>query len=90
PKPRAMEIIETLEPTRRGIYGGAVGYIDFTGNIDTCIAIRTAVLFEKRAHVQAGAGIVADSDPASENQECINKAAAVLGAISAANSLRTL
>jgi len=90
PKPRAMEIIESLEPTRRGIYGGAVGYIDFTGNIDTCIAIRTAVLFDKKAYVQAGAGIVADSDPASENQECINKAAAVLGAISAANGLRTI
>lgn len=90
PKPRAMEIIESLEPTRRGIYGGAVGYIDFTGNIDTCIAIRTAVLFENKAYVQAGAGIVADSDPASENQETMNKAAAVLGAITAANGLRIL
>jgi len=90
PKPRAMEIIESLEPTRRGIYGGAIGYLDFTGNIDTCIAIRTAVLFDHKAYVQAGAGIVADSDPASENQECMNKAAAVLGAISAANGLRVL
>ena len=90
PKPRAMEIIETLETTRRGIYGGAVGYIDFTGNIDTCIAIRTAVIHKGKAYVQAGAGIVADSDPESENQECINKAAAVLGAVSAANALRKL
>ena len=90
PKPRAMEIIESLEPTRRGIYGGAVGYIDFTGNIDTCIAIRTAVLYKNRAYVQAGAGIVADSDPESENQETMNKAAAVLNAIVAASRLRTL
>ena len=90
PKPRAMEIIESLEPTRRGIYGGAVGYIDFTGNIDTCIAIRTEVLYENRAYVQAGAGIVADSDPESENQETMNKAAAVLNAIVAASRLRTL
>jgi anthranilate synthase component 1 len=85
-----MEIIESLEPTRRGIYGGAIGYIDFTGNIDTCIAIRTAVLYQKRAYVQAGAGIVADSDPATENQETMNKAAAVLNAITAANGLRVL
>ena len=90
PKPRAMEIIETLESTRRGIYGGAIGYIDFTGNIDTCIAIRTAVIYEQRAYVQAGGGIVADSDPETENQETINKAAAVLGAISAANELRLI
>lgn len=90
PKPRAMEIIETLEPTRRGIYGGAIGYIDFTGNIDACIAIRTAVIHDKIAYVQAGGGIVADSDPEAENQETMNKAAAVLGAIAAANELRTL
>ena len=90
PKPRAMEIIESLEPTRRGIYGGAIGYIDFTGNIDACIAIRTAVIHEKTAYVQAGGGIVADSDPEAENQETMNKAAAVLGAIAAANELRTL
>lgn len=87
PKPRAMEIIEELEPTRRGLYGGAIGYLDFTGNIDTCIAIRTALIYKKVAYVQAGAGVVADSDPESENQECLNKAAAVLGAISAANKL---
>lgn len=90
PKPRAMEIIETLEPTRRGIYGGAIGYIDFTGNVDACIAIRTAVIHEHVAYVQAGGGIVADSDPEAENQESMNKAAAVLGAIAAANELRTL
>lgn len=87
PKPRAMEIIESLEPTRRGLYGGAIGYIDFTGNIDTCIAIRTALLHDGKAYVQAGAGIVADSDANSENQECLNKAAAVLGAVSAANAM---
>ena len=88
PKPRAMEIIEKLEPTRRGLYGGIVGYIDFTGNIDTCIAIRTALIHSGTAYVQAGAGVVADSDPESENQECHNKAAAVLSAIDAANRLR--
>ncbi len=88
PKPRAMEIIEELEPTRRGLYGGIVGYIDFTGNIDTCIAIRTAFIHAGTAYVQAGAGIVADSDPESENQECYNKAAAVLVAIDAANRMR--
>ena len=88
PKPRAMEIIETLEPTRRGLYGGAIGYFDFTGNIDTCIAIRTAVLKDGVAYVQAGAGVVADSDPAAENEETLNKAAAVLGAIAAANELK--
>jgi len=87
PKPRAMEIIEELEPTQRGLYGGAIGYLDFTGNIDTCIAIRTALIHKNIAYVQAGAGVVADSDPESENQECLNKAAAVLGAISAANKL---
>ena len=88
PKPRAMEIIETLEPTRRGLYGGVVGYLDFTGNIDTCIAIRTALIHDGTAYVQAGAGVVADSDPDSENRECYNKAAAVLVAIDAANRLR--
>jgi len=87
PKPRAMKIIEELEPTQRGLYGGAIGYLDFTGNIDTCIAIRTALIHKNIAYVQAGAGVVADSDPESENQECLNKAAAVLGAISAANKL---
>jgi anthranilate synthase component I len=90
PKPRAMEIIETLEPTRRGIYGGAIGYFDFTGNIDTCIAIRTAIIKDGKAYVQAGAGIVADSDPESESQECLNKATAVLTAINSANTMRSL
>jgi anthranilate synthase component 1 len=90
PKPRAMEIIEELEPSRRGIYGGAIGYIDFTGNLDTCIAIRTAVIKDMKAYVQAGAGVVADSNPVSEFEECLNKAAAVLGAIEAANSLEPI
>ena len=90
PKPRAMEIIEKLEPCRRGIYGGAIGYVDFSGNLDTCIAIRTAVIKDGRAIVQAGAGIVADSIPANENEECLNKAAAVLGAIAAANTISSL
>jgi anthranilate synthase component 1 len=88
PKPRAMEIIETLEPTRRGLYGGAIGYFDFTGNIDTCIAIRTALIKDGKAYVQAGAGVVADSVPESENQECLNKAAAVLSAIAMAHELK--
>lgn len=87
PKPRAMQIIEEFETTRRGTYGGIVGYIDFTGNLDTCIAIRTALIYDKVAYVQAGAGVVADSDPESENQECRNKAAAVLTAVHAANRL---
>ena len=90
PKPRAMEIIEANEPLRRGIYGGAIGYVDFTGNLDTCIAIRTAIIKDGKAYVQAGAGIVADSIATSEDQECLNKAAAVLGAIAAANKLRAL
>ena len=88
PKPRAMEIIESLEPTRRALYGGAIGYFDFTGNIDTCIAIRTALVHNSVAYVQAGAGIVADSDPTAENDETLNKAAAVLGAIAAANEMK--
>ena len=87
PKPRAMELIEEIETTRRGVYGGIVGYIDFTGNLDTCIAIRTALLHDGIAYIQAGAGIVADSDPEGENQECRNKAAAVLTAVHAANRL---
>ncbi|MGH8869782.1 MAG: anthranilate synthase component I [Actinomycetes bacterium] len=88
PKPRAMEIIESLEPTRRGLYGGAVGYLDFAGDLDTAIAIRTALLREGTAFVQAGAGIVADSDPVAEETESRNKAAAVLGAIAAAETLK--
>lgn len=88
PKPRAMEIIEELEPTRRGLYGGIVGYIDFRGNLDSAIAIRTALIKDGVAYVQAGAGVVADSIAESEEQECVNKAAAVLSAIATANSLR--
>jgi anthranilate synthase component 1 len=81
PKVRAMEIIASLEPTRRGIYAGAVGYLDFAGNLDFCIAIRTIVIEGRRALVQAGAGIVADSDPAAEYQETCDKARALLSAI---------
>ena len=80
PKVRAMEIIEELEPVRRGVYGGAVLYADHAGNLDSCIAIRTMVLHKGRAYLQAGAGIVADSDPESEYQECLNKASALLRA----------
>jgi anthranilate synthase component I len=85
PKVRAMEIIDELEPTRRGVYSGAVGYVDFSGNLDTCIAIRTVVVKDGVAYVQAGAGIVADSDPRSEEQETRNKAGAVLAAVQAAS-----
>jgi len=77
PKVRAMEIIDDLEPSRRGIYAGAVGYVDFSGTLDTCIAIRTMVVTDNTAYVQAGAGIVADSDPAREYDETWNKAAAL-------------
>ncbi len=80
PKVRAMEIIEELEPVRRGVYGGSIFYADFAGNLDSCIAIRTMVMKGKKAFVQAGAGIVADSDPEREWQECVNKAAAVVRA----------
>ena len=80
PKVRAMEIIEELEPIRRGVYGGAILYADYAGNLDSCIAIRTMVVRRGRAYVQAGAGIVADSDPESEYQECMNKASALLRA----------
>jgi anthranilate synthase component 1 len=81
PKVRAMEIIEELEPVRREIYGGAVGYFSFSGNMDMAIAIRTLVIKDGRIHLQAGAGIVADSDPATEFQETVNKAMAVVKAI---------
>jgi anthranilate synthase component I len=90
PKPRAMEIIEELEPTRRGVYGGCVGYLDFAGDLDTAITIRTALLRDGRAYVQAGGGIVADSDPEAEDRECRNKAMAVLRAVAAAGTLRTV
>src|SRR5205085_11517581 len=81
PKVRAMQIIEELEPVRRGVYGGAVLYADFAGNLDSCIAIRTMMLKGRKAYIQAGAGVVADSDPAGEFQECENKAAALLAAV---------
>ncbi|MFF9396389.1 anthranilate synthase component I [Streptomyces griseoluteus] len=90
PKPRAMQIIDELEPSRRGLYGGCVGYLDFAGDSDTAIAIRTALLRDGTAYVQAGAGIVADSDPVAEDQECRNKAAAVLRAVHTANRLGTV
>jgi anthranilate synthase component I len=80
PKVRAMEIVEELEPVRRGVYGGSVLYADFAGNLDSCIAIRTMVMKGSRAYVQAGAGIVADSDPEREYQECLNKAQALVKA----------
>ena len=89
PKPRAMQIIEDLEPARRGIYGGVVGYLDFAGDADTAITIRTALVADGVAHVQAGAGIVADSVPSSEDAECGNKAAAVIAAVGAAGTLAT-
>jgi anthranilate synthase component 1 len=76
-----MEIIDELEPTRRGLYGGAVGYVSFSGNLDTCITIRTIVVDGDRAYIQAGAGIVADSDPAAEYEETVNKAKGMLAAV---------
>ncbi len=81
PKIRAMEIIEELEPARRGVYGGAIFYADFSGNLDSCIAIRTLFMQGEQGHIQAGAGIVADSSPESEFEECGNKAQAVVRAI---------
>jgi anthranilate synthase component I len=81
PKVRAMQIIEELEPVRRGIYGGSVLYADFAGNLDSCIGIRTMLMKGKHAYLQAGAGIVADSDPAKEFDESMNKAKAVLRAV---------
>lgn len=88
PKPRAMELIEELEPTRRGVYGGVVGYLDFAGDADTAIAIRTALIRDGVAYVQAGGGIVADSDPVAEDVECLNKARAVLAAVATAGTFR--
>lgn len=81
PKFRACQIIDELEPEARGVYGGAIGYMDFSGNLDVCIAIRTAVKKDKKVYVQAGAGIVADSIPENEYMECANKAGAVIDAI---------
>ena len=87
PKPMAMTIIEELEKSKRGVYGGCVGYFDFAGNVDTAIAIRSAVIKNGNAYVQAGAGVVADSVPASEDAECQAKAMAVLNAVAVANTL---
>ena len=87
PKIRAMEIIDELEPVRRGLYGGALGYVDLRGNLDFCIAIRTLVLEGGRATIQAGAGIVADSDPAAEERETEAKAGAMLEALRLAEEL---
>jgi len=75
-----MEIIDELEPTRRGLYGGTILYADFSGNLNSCIVIRTVLIKDRKAYLQAGAGIVADSVPAREHQECMNKAQAVLKA----------
>jgi anthranilate synthase component 1 len=86
PKVRAMEIIEEVEPVRRGIYGGSVFYADFSGNLDSCIVIRTMLVKGKKAYVQAGAGIVADSVPESEYQECLNKAQALVRAVELARA----
>ena len=84
PKVRAMEIIDELEPTRRGVYAGAVGYLDFRGNLDTCITIRTMLVKDDTVYIQAGAGIVADSDPSAEFEETRNKAKALHSAMNAA------
>ena len=90
PKVRAMEIIDQLEPTKRGPYAGVVGYVDFSGNLDTAIAIRTMVWHDGHASVQAGAGIVADSVAADEDLECANKAKALLTALAAARDLESI
>ncbi len=81
PKVRAMEVIDSIEPHRRGPYGGAVGYVDYRGNMDTCIALRTMVAKDGVVYVQAGCGVVADSDPDSEYDETMNKARALISAI---------
>jgi anthranilate synthase component 1 len=81
PKIRAMEIIEELEPSRRGPYAGSIGYFDFSGNMDMCITIRTIIFQNKKAYIQAGAGIVADSDPEKEFKETVSKARGMFRAI---------
>ena len=81
PKIRAMELIDQFEKTRRGTYGGAVAYVGFSGSLDSCITIRTILLRNGKAYIQAGAGIVYDSDPSREYDECVNKAAALRNAI---------
>jgi anthranilate synthase component 1 len=86
PKIRAMEIIDELEPVKRGVYSGAVGYLSWNGNLDTAIAIRTAVIKDSTLHIQAGAGIVYDSVPENEWDETMNKARAVVRAVSRAET----
>jgi anthranilate synthase component 1 len=90
PKPRALEIITELEPSSRGLYGGVVGYFDFAGNADLAIAIRSAFVRDGVARVQAGAGIVLDSQPESEHSETISKSASALRAINIANALKSI
>jgi len=90
PKPRALEIIDSLEPAQRGVYGGVVGYFGFAGDLDLAIAIRTATLIDGVAHIQAGGGLVADSVPESEFQESVNKAAAPLRAVAVANTMKRI
>jgi len=86
PKVRAMEIIDELEPVKRGVYSGAVGYISWSGNMDTAIAIRTAVIKDKMLHIQAGAGIVYDSVPANEWDETMNKGRVIFRAVEMAEA----
>jgi anthranilate synthase component 1 len=86
PKIRAMEIIEELEPTKRGPYAGSIGYFDFSGNMDMCITIRTIIFKNNKAYIQAGAGIVADSDPEKEYKETVNKAKGMFKAIEMAEN----
>jgi len=89
PKVRAMEIIEEVEPNKRGVYGGSVGYFGFSGNMDMCITIRTVFINDARIYVQAGAGIVADSDPLKEYEETVNKARGMLEAVDMAREAET-
>jgi len=88
PKIRAMQIIDEMEPTKRGVYAGAVGYFDYSGNMDTCIAIRTMVVTGNKVYIQAGAGIVADSIAENEFEETVNKAGALVKALSTALDIR--
>jgi anthranilate synthase component 1 len=87
PKIRAMQIIAEQEPLQRGFYAGALGYFSYDGNLDSCITLRTALVKRGQVHIQAGAGIVADSVPATEYQECVNKASALLKAVAIAENL---
>jgi anthranilate synthase component I len=88
PKVRAMEIIDELEPVKRGGYGGAIGYLSYSGDLDTCIHIRTVVIKDGAAHIQAGGGTVADAKPEYEYEESVNKSKAVKGAIALAAQQR--